>query len=72
MKALPRTAVLIGLLIDGFLPEERGGTVGERGRGRLLFAYERTPAVEEAMREAMKTMAKIHLAAGAREVGHVP
>ena len=67
MRALPRTAVLIGLLIDGFLPEERGATVGERGRGRLSFSYERTPALEEAMRAAMKTMARIHLAAGARE-----
>jgi choline dehydrogenase-like flavoprotein len=68
MKHLPQTAVLIGLLIDGFLPEERGGTVAERGRGRLSFTYARTPALSEAMREAMKTMARIHLAAGAREV----
>ena len=67
MKQLPRTAVLIGLLVDGFLPEERGGTVAERGRGRLSFTYERTPALHEAMREAMKAMARIHLAAGAKE-----
>ena len=67
MKDLPRTAVLIGLLVDGFLPEERGGTVRERGRGRLSFTYQRTAALDEAMREAMKTMARIHLAAGAKE-----
>jgi choline dehydrogenase-like flavoprotein len=68
MKQLPHTAVLIGLLIDGFLPEERGGTVSERGGGRLSFSYERTPALAEAMREAMKAMARIQLAAGAGEV----
>ena len=68
MKDLPNTAVLIGLLIDGFLDEERGGTVAERGRGRLSFTYARGAALSEAMREAMKTMARIHLAAGAREV----
>ncbi|HET9794838.1 MAG TPA: GMC family oxidoreductase [Thermoanaerobaculia bacterium] len=68
MKELPNTAVLIALLIDGFLDEEHGGTVGERGGGRLSFRYDRGPALAEAMREAMKTMARIHLAAGAREV----
>jgi len=68
MKDLPNTAVLIGLLIDGFLDGERGGTVSERGRGRLSFTYERGAALSEAMREAMKTMARVHLAAGAREV----
>ena len=68
MKELPNTAVLIGLVIDGFLDEEHGGTVGERGGGRLSFSYERSAALSEAMREAMKTMARVHLAAGAREV----
>jgi hypothetical protein len=68
MKELPNTAVLIGLLIDGFLDEERGGTVAKRGGGRLSFVYERNAALSEAMREAMKTMARVHLAAGAREV----
>ena len=68
MKELPNSAVLIGLLIDGFLDEERGGTVAERAGGRLSFRYERVPPLEEAMREALKTMARIHLAAGAREV----
>lgn len=68
MKELPKTAVLIGLLIDGFLDEEHGGIVAERRHGRLSFRYERVPALAEAMREAMKTMARVHLAAGAREV----
>jgi len=68
MKELPNTAVLIALLIDGFLDEEHGGTVGERAGGRLSFRYDRGPALEEAMREALKTMARVHLAAGAREV----
>jgi len=68
MKELPNTAVLIGLLVDGFLDGEHGGTVAERGNGRLSFSYERVPALAEAMRAAMKTMARVHLAAGAREV----
>lgn len=68
MKELPNTAVLIGLLVDGFLDGERGGVVSERGDGRLSFRYERVPPLDEAMREAMKTMARVHLAAGAREV----
>jgi len=68
IKELPNTAVLIGLLVDGFLEEERGGTVSERRDGRLSFRYERVPALSEAMRDAMKTMARVHLAAGAREV----
>lgn len=68
MKELPNTAVLIGLVIDGFLDEEHGGTVAERAGGRLSFSYERGAALSEAMREAMKTMARVHLAAGAREV----
>jgi choline dehydrogenase-like flavoprotein len=68
MRDLPNTAVLIALLIDGFLDEERGGTVGARAGGRLSFRYDRVPALGEAMREAMKAMARVHLAAGAREV----
>ena len=68
MRELPNTAVLIALLIDGFLDEEHGGTVAERAGGRLSFRYPRAPALEEAMREAMKAMARVHLAAGAREV----
>ena len=67
MKQLPNTAISIALLIDGFLPEERGGTVGERGAGRLSFSYDRVPALAEAMREAIRTMSRVQLAAGARE-----
>ncbi|HET7453715.1 MAG TPA: FAD-dependent oxidoreductase, partial [Thermoanaerobaculia bacterium] len=68
MRELPNTAVLIALLIDGFLDEERGGTVAEREGGRLSFRYDRSPALGEGMREALKAMARVHLAAGAREV----
>lgn len=68
MKRLSHTGVLIGLLIDGFLPREAGGTVAIRGDGRLSFTYPLEEMHFEAMREAMKAMSRIQLAAGAREV----
>lgn len=68
MRGLPNTAVFIGLLIDGFLDAESGGTVGERGGGRLSFRYARVAALDEAIRAAIATMARLHLAAGASEV----
>lgn len=68
MKALPRTGVLIGLLIDGFLSSEAGGTVSLRHDGRVSFDYPLSNSHHEAMREAMKAMARIQFAAGAREV----
>jgi choline dehydrogenase-like flavoprotein len=68
LKDLPRVNALIGLAIDGFLPQEEGGIVAERAGGRLSFRYSIGTALAEAMREAMKTMARIQLAAGALEV----
>jgi choline dehydrogenase-like flavoprotein len=68
MRDLAHMSILLGLLIDGFQPEEAGGTVGARSDGRLSFNYPFSAPHHEAMREAMKTMARIQLAAGAEEV----
>jgi choline dehydrogenase-like flavoprotein len=69
MKLLSRTNAVIALLRDGFLADDEGGTVALREGGRRLSI--RYPLGEihfEAMREAMRTSARIQLAAGAREV----
>ncbi len=70
MEQLPRLNAVIALLRDGFLDQEEGGTIalrGDRGR-RLAVRYPLTELHFEAMREAMKTMARIQFAAGALEV----
>ena len=69
MRQLAKTNAIVALLVDGFLPEEEGGTVGLREDGRRLsIRYPLGPVQWEAMREAMKVSARIQLAAGAREV----
>jgi len=76
LAELPRTSALIALLRDGFLPDEEGGTVTLKGDGgrRVAIRYRLREGHHEAMREAMKTLARIQLAAGAREAVtlHVP
>jgi choline dehydrogenase-like flavoprotein len=59
---------LIVLAIDGFLPEESGGTVSLRSDGRVRLDYPIRPEVWEALREGAKAMARIQLAAGAEAV----
>jgi choline dehydrogenase-like flavoprotein len=68
MERLPRTSALIGLTIDGFSKEERGGTVKIDRSGRGHFFYPLGERNREAIVEAMKTMARIQLAAGALRV----
>lgn len=68
MSRLSHMQALIALAIDGFLPEEEGGTVTLDGEGRMRFAYPIGPPLEEAFRAASVEMARIQLAAGAREV----
>lgn len=69
MKWLAKTNAVIALLRDGFLPEDEGGTVALREGGRRLsIRYPLGDVHREAMREAMRTSARIQLAAGAREV----
>lgn len=68
MQQLPFTSVLIGLTVDGFDDAEEGGTVRVARNGRMRFRYVFTARMREAMNDAMKTLARIHLAAGARRV----
>ena len=70
MDGLPKTATLIALLRDGFLDSEEGGVVGLRADGgrRVSIRYPLEDVHLEAMREAMKALARIAFAAGARSV----
>jgi choline dehydrogenase-like flavoprotein len=68
MARLSHMSALIVLAVDGFLPEEDGGTVSLRSDGRLRIEYPVRPEVWEALREGVKTLARIHLAAGAEVV----
>ena len=68
MEHLRRSSPLIALTIDGFDSSEEGGTVSIGRGGRLHFDYRLGSRNEEAIREALKTMTRIHFAAGAEEV----
>lgn len=68
MSRLAHMQALIALAIDGFLPEEEGGTVSLGKDGRMRFEYPIGAPLKEAFRAASVEMARIQLAAGAREV----
>lgn len=70
MRKLSHINGLIALHRDGFHAHEEGGTVTLKGDGgrRLSLEYPLREFHWEAMRESMKTMARIQLAAGAQEV----
>ncbi len=68
MSRLASSSVLIALAIDGFLPEEEGGTVSIRSDGRVRVDYPIRPEVWECLREGNKALARLQLAAGASEV----
>jgi choline dehydrogenase-like flavoprotein len=76
MGELAHSSALIALVRDGFLLDEEGGTVTLKGDGgrRVAIHYPLGDAHFEAMRESMKALARIQIAAGAREVTslHVP
>ena len=65
MARLASTSALIALAVDGFLPEEKGGTVSLRTDGRVRLDYEIRPEIWEALREGQKALARIQFAAGA-------
>lgn len=68
LSKLPHISAVLGLAIDGLLPEETGGTVTLRGDGRMKFVYAFTPALENAIREAHVAIARLHLAGGAERI----
>jgi choline dehydrogenase-like flavoprotein len=68
MSQLANSSALIALAVDGFLPEEKGGSVSLRSDGRVRIDYEIRPEVWEALREGSKALARIQFAAGASVV----
>ncbi len=74
MAQLANLSAHLALAIDGFHPSEEGGTVELRASGAALLDYVLPPRIWEAMRDALRTLVKIDLAAGALEVatGHDP
>ena len=57
----------IALMIDG-QQDDAGGTVSVDGAGRIKLRYPIGPALREAAVHALQSMARLQLAAGAREV----
>jgi choline dehydrogenase-like flavoprotein len=68
MRRLAHLNALIALHQDGFEPEEGGGTVTLSPGRPLAISYDFAPSFWEAARSAMVALARIQLAAGAREV----
>jgi choline dehydrogenase-like flavoprotein len=68
MGGLGHLSSLIALAVDGFAPGDVGGVVSLRRDGRVRLDYPVTPALVRAFRAAHETLARVHFAAGAREV----
>ena len=66
---LPFFSALLSLHVDGIMPGDDGGTVTLKAGGQPRLDYPIRPALIEAMAESHKVLARIHLAAGAVEVG---
>jgi choline dehydrogenase-like flavoprotein len=66
-ERLAHVQATIALLIDGH-HEDAGGTVTTNGGGRIKLRYPIGDALAEAARDALASMARLQLAAGAREV----
>jgi choline dehydrogenase-like flavoprotein len=74
IEQLPHLTSHVALTIDGFHPDEPGGTVEVRSSGAPVLDYRLGPRIWEAFRDSLKTLVKIDLAAGAKWVrsGHDP
>jgi choline dehydrogenase-like flavoprotein len=74
MAQLAHTTGHVALAIDGFHPDDSGGSVRLRPSGAPVLDYPLGPRHWEAMREALRTLARLDLAAGAErvETGHDP
>lgn len=66
MAQLPHLGILIGIAADGLLDTEEGGTVTLRKDGRPKVHYPIGPELREAFGDALRNMARVALAAGAR------
>lgn len=74
MQKFPYVAPHLSLTVDGFFPDETGGTVKIRPSGAPVLDYAMPPRVQEAMREGQKRLAEEQFASGAQLVitGHEP
>ena len=68
MRDFPRTGTLISLVRDGADPALSNGSVRVDRAGRTRIRYRLGPADARHVREGMTAAARLHLAAGAREV----
>ena len=68
MGQLDHMSVLLALAVDGLLPHEQGGTVSLRGDGRLRIDYPVGEALAESMKASTRSLAQVHLAAGANRI----
>lgn len=67
MRKVPFVAGHIALLIDGFHDDVPGGVVKLRPGGSPVLSYPIPKRLQNAAREAAKTLARVQLAAGATE-----
>lgn len=74
MTWLPEMSAHIVLAIDGFGPDEVGGTVEVRPSGAPLVDYQIPPRIWDALKDGLRQLIRIDLAAGAELVmsGHDP
>jgi choline dehydrogenase-like flavoprotein len=74
MADLPNVSAHIALAMDGFHPSEQGGTVEVAKSGMPTLAYELPPRIWRTLKEGLRTLIRIDLAAGAEWVasGHDP
>ncbi|MGC6513689.1 MAG: GMC family oxidoreductase N-terminal domain-containing protein [Myxococcota bacterium] len=68
ISKLPHISGLIALTVDGLLPGEEGGTVRLRPDGRPTLSYPMHPALIESFTAGTRSLAQVHLAAGAARV----
>ena len=68
LTQLAHTGIVIALHVDGLLPGDEGGTTSLRRDGRVAIDYPIREHLTEGFRASHQVLAKIALAAGAREV----
>lgn len=68
MENLPHLNLMLSLLRDGFHEESQGGCVTLNDSGGPVIDYPITGYVTDGIRRALKTMAEIQFAAGAKRV----
>jgi choline dehydrogenase-like flavoprotein len=68
MEQFANCAPHVALMVDGFFPDETGGTVTLRPLGAPVLDYAVPPRIQEAMREAQVRLAEAQFASGAKAV----